>query len=307
MTGGTLAADKNGELWEHVARTIDSDIDGLSRDLIDPAVSDADLESRRLAFSGKFLDSIRDGLDKIASRQLASGLLDQLHGNAGKAMADAYRESIKRNVGDALEREWRGAADGDRAAADQNVRNIRAALNSARSVVDKAATILEQVKDQAGRAAQDAGAPADSVRQALECRPGQAQGSSVCCLGAESDLDKARPEAIGQVPDFARRLGEIDTSFDKFSGGLSEADKAGTAGQPTLFSNRVADARHQVDQLQQAIQRAAAGLDHEAEQANSRFVKAAEEATSGSAGMPGVKSRIEQRFKGAFRRMPFHH
>jgi hypothetical protein len=301
---GKLAADKAAKVWDHVAKANDNDVSHLAQDLIDPKVSDSDLESRRLDFSGKFLNSVREGLDKTASSDVAKELMKQLEGKAGDAVAGAYKNAVKEHVGTALGREWRGAADADKTAASQQVSDIRDALDSAKSVADKAAQILDKAKEDTARAAKDGKSDPAAVQQAIDAARGKLKEVGSAIAGVKTDIDKAQKNVPDDAAELKDRLGEINKSFDTVAGSVSEADKTGESGEAKKFTKAVAEARKQVEQFRTNLTRGEAGLAHDAAtQAEGQFIKAAAQAKEDSAGgTPGVKSRIEAKFDGEFRK-----
>ncbi|HWE02348.1 MAG TPA: sugar-binding protein [Tepidisphaeraceae bacterium] len=300
---GKLPEEKAAKVWKDVAKASDGDVNHLAQDLINPNVSDSDLESRRLEFSGKFLNSVRGALDKTGADQVAKDLVKQLEGKAGDAVAGAYKNAVKENVGAALAREWRGAADANRAAASQQVRDIRVALDSARSVADKAAQILDQVKDQTARAVQNARGDTAVERQTLDAGGGKLKEIASAIDGAKADMQKAQKDLPEHAAELKRRLGEIDTAFDDVAASISEAEKTAKADQAPEFGKAVTAARKQVDQFRAALQGGANDLSRDADQAEAKFAKAAEKSRDDSAaGAPGVQSRIERKFAGAFRK-----
>jgi hypothetical protein len=300
---GKLPEEKADKVWKDVAKASDADVNHLAQDLINPNVSDSDLESRRLDFSGKFLNNVRGALDKTGADQLAKDLLKQLDGKAGDAVAGAYKNAVKENVGNALAREWRGAADADRNAASQQVRDIRVALDSAKSVADKAAQILDRVKDQTGRAVQEAKGDTAAERQAIDAGAGKLKEVGSAIESAKADMEKAQKAVPAQAAELKDRLGEISKAFDDVAGSVSDAGKTAKAGKADDFKNAVVEARKQVDKFRAALQEGSANVNRDADQAESKFAKAAEHAKDDSAdGTPGVKSRIEGKFDGEFRK-----
>ena len=99
---GKLTMPQADKVWDRVAKASDADINHLAQDLIDPSVSDSDLESRRLEFSGKFLDSVRAALDKTASDEVAGELLKQFRDRPAMRSRDAYKGAVKNTVGAAV-------------------------------------------------------------------------------------------------------------------------------------------------------------------------------------------------------------
>ncbi len=293
-----LTEAQANKVWDRAAKATDNDINHLAQDLIDPNVSDSDLESRRLEFSGKFLDSVRSALDQTASDDVAADLLKQLQGPAGDAVADAYKGAVKNTVGAAVTKAWNGAAQSDRAAADQRVRDIRIALEAAKSTADKAAQILDQVKDRAAQA----GADPAAAKQATDAGSEKVRQIESAVAGARTDLQTAQKDVPATATELKDRLAEIGKATDILSKGLTEADAKGKTGDSAAFGKAVVDARRQVDQLRAAIQGAQNGTNSESDQAEAKSIKAAEQAKDDSSSGPGVKSRIEGQFDGEFRK-----
>jgi hypothetical protein len=300
---GKLAQERTEKVWNHVAKATDGDVNHLSQDLVDPKVSDSDLEGRRQEFSKKFLDSVKGGLDKTASEDVAKELVKELEGKAGDAVAGAYKNAVKENVGTALGREWKAAADAERNTASLQVRDIRAALESAKSVADKAGQILDQVKAQTAAVSQKGKGDPDAVKQAIESSRGKLAEINKALADAKTDVDKAQKDIPDHAAELKDRLGEIGKAFDNVTASVTEADKTGQAGQAKPFTKAVVDARKQVDKFRSNLTNGAAGLDKEVMETQAQFTKATEKATDDAAdGTPGVKSRVEKKFDGAFRK-----
>ncbi len=302
LLDGKLAADKAAKVWDHVAAASDADVNHLSKDLIDPKVSDSELESRRVDFSGKFLNSVREGLDKTASADVARELVRQLQGKAGDAVAGVYKNAMKENVGKALGHEWREAADADAAKAAQEARGVRDALDSAESVAEKAAQVLDQVKTQTARAARENKGDPAAVHAAVESARGKVQEVHTAIAGSKDDVEKAQKDVPEEAAEIKGHLAEVGKSFDAVAGSLTDADKKGEEGDAGAFTKAVADARKEVEKFKGTVSSGKADLDRQAAEARAQFIKAAQQAADDSAdGKPGVKTRVEKKFNGAFR------
>jgi len=303
---GKLPDDKAAKVWDQVAAASDADVNHLARDLIDPNVSDSELENRRLAFSGKFLHSVGEALDKTASEDLARELLKELQGKGGDAVAGVYKNAVKENVGRALAREWREAADADGARAGQQARGVREALDSAQAVADKAVQVLDQVKGETARAAHDARdgkGDTAAVHETIEAARGKVEEIGSAIAGSKADVDKAKKDVPEEVAEIKDHLAEIGKSFDAVAGSLTDADKTAKAGDPAAVSKAVADARKEVEKFREGLSRGRADLDRQAAEAKAQFIKGAQQASDDSADKtPGVKSRVESKFNGEFRK-----
>ena len=81
---------------------MEPDVTAFAQAVIDPSLSKAELEAKRVTLDTKFTALVQSVLEQSIANEMSQKLVDQLNGDTGDKIVGAYKDPLKRDIGQAL-------------------------------------------------------------------------------------------------------------------------------------------------------------------------------------------------------------
>ena len=142
-----ITSERDTVLWQYVKSIADPDVEKFTRDLLNPAKSRAEVEQARIALSVRFVQLVREALEIEIARTMADELVKKIEGEGGDKIAEAYADSLKKTVGEALTTSINDGAAGEKKSAEQAQADLKKSLDEIGTLATADLKVVTSIRD----------------------------------------------------------------------------------------------------------------------------------------------------------------
>ena len=291
MVAGKRTPDQANLIWNAVQPPMEPDVTTFAGSLLDPSLSKAQLETKRVQLNTRFAELVRAALEQNIKDDLGQKLVDQLKGDGGDQIVKAYKDPLKQTVGTQLTHALMNGAQQERRDTVKELAGVKAA-------VDKAAATAAQAEKST-----------DQAKKLLANTPTVKSAAGALATQQKSvDAATDQVKAATTQPDFkspatAGKMEALKTAAAAASSDLKAAADAATKGDAATAQAAADKAKDSAAKLSAAAKDAQAAVSNEVDEAARQYAASAKAMTqtgSTPTTAPSIASGVDKEFEKQF-------
>ena len=291
MVAGKRTTEQANVIWNAIQPPIEPDVTAFAGALLDPSLSKAQLEGKRVQLNTRFAELVRATLEQKMKDDLGQQLVDQLNGDGGDQIVKTYKDPLKQTVGTQLTRALMNGTQQQRRDTVKELAGVKAAVDKAAATAAQAERSTEQAKKLLAKA--------PTVKAAAGALAGQQKNVDA----ATDQLKAATTQPDFKSPATAGKMEALKAAAADASKDLKAAADAAAKGDAPAAQAAADKAKESAAKLTAAAKDAQAAVSNEIDEAARQYAAAAREMTqvgNSPTTAPSIASDVDKEFEKQF-------